>query len=292
MSRFFLILVLAISSFISCQVQNEIKTVKNERIVSLSPNITEIIFALNQQHKLIAVSEYCTYPAEANQIERIGGLLDPNMERLLSLNADLFIGTPAHQELAHKLRTANKHTVLLPNDQLADVFSSIDSIGSLLGCNAEAQQLMASIQDSLAHYKTLASELKSSSRALLVIGRDPGGTHKITASGTETFLSEVWQLLGAQNTFSNLPARYAQISREALLINNPELIIEFKFKQDWNEKKDFENKKSWADLITLSAVKRDRIFVLTGDYTLIPGPRIYLLARDYYNILVRNQAIQ
>lgn len=254
-------------------------------MVSLSPHITEIIFALGAQDKLVGISDFCTYPPQTDQIERIGGLLNPNLEKLLSLKADLFIGTPAHQELALKLSEQHLRTVLLANDRFEDIFNTIDSIGVLLNKTDQAYKLQKTIHDSLAYYLAKVPRMQQKPKALLSIGREPGSIRKITASGNNTFIAEMWRQNGAENAFADLPAKYAQISSEALLQKNPEIIIEFKFKESWNTQKNIANKKEWASLHNLQAVQRGHIYTLTGDYTLIPGPRIYLLARDYQQIL-------
>jgi len=270
--------------FIACK-QQPLQQTTAQRIISLSPHVTEIIYALGQQKKLIAVSDFCNYPPQANAKEHIGGLLNPNLEKLLGLKATLFIGTPASYDLATKLEAQHIRTVLLPNDRLNDLFRSIDSIGVLLNCKKEAIRLSQTIHDSLNQYASLSRQLKSKPLAVLVIGRDPGSVRKITISGGSTFLSEIWGLIGGQNIFSSLAMKYSQISKEALLDKNPDLIIEFKFKEEWNADRQRQNLNEWEALNRLKAVQQKNLFVLTGDYTLIPGPRIYKLAADYYQIM-------
>jgi iron complex transport system substrate-binding protein len=270
---------------ISCTRQPQPETTV-QRIVSLSPHITEIIYALGQQKKIVAVSDFCNYPPEAQSKERIGGLLNPNLEKILSLRANLFIGTPAHSDLAGKLTKQHLKAVLLPNDRLEDIFTSIDSIGSLLHCPKRAETLIRTIRDSLRFYQTAAQQLKHrNTRALFVIGREPGGLRKITIASGQTFLSQVWKELGGSNTFGKLPMKYVQINREALLENNPDVVIEFRYKESWNAQKQAKLIKEWQRLNRLQAVQNKHIFAVTKDYTLIPGPRIYKLAADYYHIM-------
>jgi len=271
----------------SCSPSHKTENQTTTRIISLSPHITEIIYALGQQNKLAAVSDFCTFPPQTSEKEHIGGLLNPNIEKMASLKADLFIGTPAHFELSKKLEHLHLRSVLLPNDRLQDIFTAIDSIGILLNCRQAADSLVRSIKDSLAFYQKKARMLSKHPSALLVIGREPGSARKIMVAGPSTFLNEVWELSGGKNVFPALPADYAQVSLEALLKNNPNLIIEFKFKEKWDEKKNQINQSEWTELNQLMAVRDKQIYVLNGDYTLIPGPRIYLLARDYYTILQR-----
>ncbi|WP_457565805.1 ABC transporter substrate-binding protein [Caldithrix abyssi] len=257
-----------------------------ERIISLSPNLTETLYALGQGDKIVAVSDYCFYPPEVNHKERIGGLLNPNLEKILLLKPDLLIGTPAHAELARKLQAYQIPFVLLPNDGLNDVFFTIDSLGRLLNCPGRAKQLLKTIKDSLSYYQALSRQIvKRAPRAALIIGRDPGSVRHLTVVGPHTFLDSVWTFLGGKNIFSDLAVKYSQVGQESFLTRQPDLIIEFKFKEQWSARRDSLNKIEWQPLSKIPAVKHNQIYVLTGDYTLIPGPRVYELARDYYRIL-------
>ncbi len=282
-----LIFLLIILSLAGCSEQSAGSHKKQiKRVISLSPHITEILYALGQQDKLVAVSDFCAYPPEVQQKERIGGLLNPNLEKILLLHPDALLGTPAHASLKAKFKTQQIPVILLPNDQLKDVFFTIDSIGSLLNCQAQAKKLVQSIKDSLNYYRRLAQqEVRFSPKAALIIGRDVGSVRHLTVAGPHTFLDSLWTLMGGQNIFADLGVRYSQVGQESFLIRKPEVIIEFKFKESWSAQRDSLNRLEWQPLAEIPAVKQGHIFVLTGDYTLIPGPRIYRLARDYLEIL-------
>lgn len=257
-----------------------------QRIISLSPHLTEMVYALHQEEKLIAVTDFCLYPPQAQTKEKIGGFLNPNLEKLIALKPDLLIGTPAAADLAARLRAQQIRTILLPNDTADDVFTTIDSLGRILGCRSQADSLKTLLLDSLNNYtKQAADNFHIHPTAVLVIGRDAGVTRNITVCGPGTFITSIWELAGGQNAFADLPSKYAQVSREALLTRNPQIIIEFKFNEIWNDQKDTLNIQEWQDLASIMAVERKQIYALSGNYTLIPGPRLYLLAKDFYKII-------
>ncbi len=248
--------------------------------------MTEILYALGQEKRLVGVTDYCQYPPQAKEKEHIGGFLNPNLEKIIALHPDLLLGVPANAELARKLAAEHLPVVMLPNDQLKDIFFTIDSLGHLLNCPARAHQLHKSIRDSLLFYQRKVRALKHGVlRAMLVIGRDPGATTHLTVVGPHTFIDSLWSFMGGVNVFSDLPAKYAQVNRENVLLKQPQIIIEFKFNQPWDAQKDSLNKKEWQDLGHIPAVQTGNIFVLTGNYTLIPGPRVYLLAKDFYHVM-------
>ncbi len=256
------------------------------RIISLAPNITEILYALGQQKKLVGVTDFCKYPPQARQKTHIGGFVNPNIEAIIGLKPDLLIGLPSHADLQEKLRNEHLRFVLLPDDRLDDVYFTIDSIGNLLGCAKKAQHLIKMIRDSIRFYRQRALHIERfRPSAVLVVGRDPGSTTHLTVVGPHTFLDSIWTLLGGKNAFADLPTKYAQINRENILLKQPDIIVEFRYNQPWNARKDSLNLRSWQSLSMIPAVQNKQIYVLTGNYTLIPGPRIYKLAKDYYRII-------
>ena len=283
--QYFVIAILTILA--GCQTQPAGQSSgKIRRIVSLSPNITEIIYALGQQDKLVGVTDFCKYPPQATKKQHIGGFVNPNIETIVSLKPDVLIGLPSHADLAHKLQNEHLKFVLLPDDRLDDVFFTIDSLGRLLDCKAKARQVVKAIRDSLRYYRHQALQVEQfHPKAMLVIGRDPGSTTHLTVVGPHTFIDSVWTLMGGTNVFADLPAKYAQVNRENILLKQPDLIIEFRFGEQWNARKDSLNRESWQSFAGVPAVKNGQIYVLTGTYTLIPGPRIYKLAADFSHII-------
>lgn len=267
--------------------QNSAEPRNQSEIISLSPHITEIVYALGMQDRLLAVTDFCNYPIEAKTKPSIGGLVNPNIEKMISLRPDYLIGMPSNAELAAKLSTYQLPLIMLPNNEINEIFTSIDSIAALLNATDRGDSLLKSIQDSISHYQQLSRNLLGEGpRVMFVLGRERGTTRNISIIGPDTFTDELLQMTGAQNAFSQINNRYAQINRESLLQVDPDLIIEFKFNQVWTDQMVEDNLKEWNDLPELQAVQTRSIYVIDGNYSLIPGPRVYLLVKDYYNILL------
>ncbi len=266
---------------ISCS-EKPRKTKEPQRIISMAPNITEILYSLGMQDRIVGVSDFCKYPEEAQHKESIGGLFNPNLEKITALKPDLILATKAYESLVEKLGKDRFTIVLLPEKTVEDIYTAIDSIGTLVNCSKKATLLIASIKDSLDFYITADSQIKP--RAILVLGRDAGTTRNIGISGPGAFINELWVRSGGVNAFPDLPASFAQINREDLLTVNPEIVIEFKSNKNWGLEQDSVNIKEWKD-IRISAVQNRKIFVIPGNHFLIPGPRMYLLAKEYNQIL-------
>ena len=256
-----------------------------QRVISLAPNITEMIYALDQQSKLVAVTDYCNYPPEAKSKGTIGALLNPNIEKIISLKPDLLIGTTAHRELAIKLSSKNLKTILLSNDTIDEILMSIDSIGTLLNCRQRADNLVQAITDSINFYSIRCNpENNPAPKAILVLGRDPGTTRNIGVIGSRNYMDSLWVLAGGINLFGDLVTKFAQVGRENIIKRNPDLIIEFKIEKDWTKEKNEANIKEWQALNLLKAVQEKQVYVIPDESAFIPGPRIYLLSKRFSEI--------
>lgn len=275
------VLILLTFAIVSCSTKEK-ETLQSKRIISLAPNITEILFALNLGERVIGVTEYCTYPAEALSKQNVGALFNPNLEKIAALKPDLIFATESNIQLNAKLDNKRIKVVLLPERTVEDVYLAIDSIGVLTGKKQQAGTLIASIKDSLALYKGAATTQKPS--AILVLGRDENSTRNIGISGPGAFINELWEFAGGVNAFPDMPGSFTQVNREDLLFRDPQIIIEFKNSETRADSSEKQLKNEWLDL-NISAVKNGNIFVISGVSYLVPGPRIYLLLKEYEKIL-------
>jgi iron complex transport system substrate-binding protein len=279
----FNIIVLAIAVYLfGCSSNNQDVSQKDMRIISLSPHITEIIYAIGADSNLVAVSDFCRYPPAAQKKEKIGGLIDPNIEKIVALKPSLIIGVPAHAKLNSDLRQFDLSIVMLTNETVDDVLTTIDSIGILCTRKQAANELIDTIQDMLSALKNAPK--KQSPSALLVIGREKGSLKNITAAASNTFISEMWHLAGGKNAFPNLPSRYAMLNLEAIITRNPDVIIEFAI-DDSAQVIRQTAESEWNKLNSVKAIKRGHIFRVSGNHTLIPGPRLTVLAGQFKEII-------
>ena len=267
-----------------CMDQKQKPNPFQKRIVSLAPHTTEIIYALGGADDLIAVSDFCRFPPEAGKKEKIGGLINPNIEKIVSLKPTLLIGVPSHTKLNDELAKFQLSVIMLPNENISDVLATIDTIGTLLDRKDAAALLIKNIKDSLAVIKSETGRQRP--RAMLVIGRERGTLKNITAAGEDTFINEVWEIAGGINIFSDLPSRYSAVNLETILTRNPEVIIEFDIEGVPDIRKT-DDAKIWKQLAHVSATANGNVFTVTGSHTLIPGPRLVLLARQFRTIIDR-----
>jgi len=278
-----LVIFIFFSFFINaCQTDEENKVSPKNRIISLAPHITEIIYALDGQDELIAVTDYCRYPEEAATKEKIGGLLNPNIEKMVRLHPTHLFGLPSHEKLATELKKYGLVVTMMPNENISDVLKTIEKIGTLTGKKNQATKLVKHINSKLDSLKK--ENLSDSLSAVLMIGREDGTLRNITAAGRDTYIDELWRLVGGKNSYSDLPTRYGTINIESLLLRDPDVIIEFDMKNE-REVKRLAITPEWDYLSNLKAVQNQNIFVIGGNHTMIPGPRLVMLAEDFSQVM-------
>jgi len=270
--------------FGGCTETSEKNPSREKRIISLAPHITEIIYALNAQDQLIAVTDYCLFPKSATLKEKIGGLLDPNIEKMVALKPTHLFGLPSHEKLAQELTKFDLTVTMMPNENVDDVLMSIMKIGRIIDREQQSARLIKNIKtilDSLQNNK-----INKNISAVLIIGREKGTLKNITVAGSNTYIDEIWGIVGGENTYSDLPTRYGAINLESLLMRDPELIIQFDMKRESGiYRADLTSE--WDFLKNLQAVQKENIFVIGGNHTFIPGPRMVLLAKDFGKIIDR-----
>jgi iron complex transport system substrate-binding protein len=117
-----------------------------------------------------------------------------------------------------------------------------------------------------------------------MIGREKGTLRNITIAGNNTYINELWQLVGGKNSYMDLPTRYGTINLESLLLRDPKVIIEFDMKLKRGVYRT-ELSSEWDNFKNINAVKEGNIFIIGGNHTMIPGPRLILLAEDFKEII-------
>lgn len=238
------------------------------RIVSLVPAATEMLFAIGAGPQVIAVSSYDHEPPEVDRLPRVGALLDPDLERILSLRADLVVAYGTQHELKQQLARATIPVFAYTHGGLADVTSTIRALGERTGTAVGAAEVAGAIESDLAGIRTKVAG-RPRPRTLLVFGREPGTLRNLYASGGIGFLHDMLDVAGATNVFAAEKRESVQASSETLLALAPEVVIELHVEADGPV-----DLSAWRALPALPAVRGNRIIVLTGTDLVTAGPRV------------------
>jgi iron complex transport system substrate-binding protein len=254
------------------------------RVIALTPSLVETLFALGLGDRVVGVGDYSTWPPEAAKKPHLGGLFNPNLERVVSLKPDLAVLIPSERDLATRLEPLGVDILIVANESLADVERSFHTMAERCGVAAAGDRLAAEWRQGLA-----PSPLPGPPpRVMLSVGRQAGRLGDLTVAGKGTFFDELLERLGARNAFADAPGLYPQISLEEIVARRPDVIFELHAYPATPEVA-ASLRNDWRALGDLPAVREGRIEVLAGDYVVIPGPRLPHLYREMRDALARSR---
>jgi iron complex transport system substrate-binding protein len=243
-----------------------------QRIISLIPAVTEMLFAIGAGPQLVAVSSFDEYPPEVKNLQRVGALLDPDLERILSLRPDLVVAFGSQEDLAKQLARANIPIFSYRDAGLADVTALIRELGDRTGHAAEAGALVQRIDGQMAEIRRRVSG-RAKPRTMLVIGRELGALRGIYASGGFGFLHDMLEAAGGQDVFADVKRRSVQATTELILARKPEVILELR--AGAAEAGPVASEIGvWRTLGSVPAVRNGRVQFIVDQRTVVPGPRI------------------
>jgi iron complex transport system substrate-binding protein len=240
-----------------------------ERIISLAPANTEIIYALGLQDRLIGVTEFCNYPPAAKDKSKVGGFSTVDIEKAVALKPDLVLAAEIHNKSATpQLQKMGFRVVSLHPKTVQGVIQDIALTGRLCGADAAAATLTADLQKRVDAVTTITAGLASEQRprALLVIWNDP-----LMTAGKSTLIDDIIRLAGGTNIASQING-FASMNLESIISADPQIII---VPTSMDEKGDA----LWDFIITdprmsnTSAVKNGRVYKIEGDLIYRHSPR-------------------
>lgn len=231
-----------------------------QRIISLRPNLTELLFAMGAGSKVVGVTTYCLWPEQAKQLPKVGSYLFPDLETIMALQPDLIITNEESNSprLVRSMEQTGIPVLVLETRNVESIYSTLDQLGELLNLQDAAHKLDAAIKAGFdkIHSQTASFEPKS---VLMVIQRRP-----LIVAGRTSFFHELLEKAGGSNAVALVHTAYPQISMEEVLAWQPDVIIDI----DPTSSID-----SWSSFPSIPAVQQKQIYLLSPDL-FRPGPRI------------------
>ena len=237
----------------------------------MAPSLTESLFAMGFGDRVVGVDDYSLWPPAAASKVRLGGLFNPNLERIVALRPDLAVLLPSERDIGVKLERLGIATLIVPAETLADVEKSFVAIAARCGDAAAGERAAAAWRTGLA-----PQPVPGAPRVMLCVDRQAGRLANLLAAAHGTFLDELLARLGGVNVFADAASRYPQVAMEEVVARAPQIILELRTEpappavvatliHDWNQ------------LPSVPAVRDRRIEVIAGGFVLVPGPRLPLL---------------
>jgi iron complex transport system substrate-binding protein len=243
-----------------------------QRIISLVPAVTEIVFALGIGDRVVGVGSFDTFPPEVEKLPRVGALLDPDLERILSLRPDLVAVYGSQTDLRKQLDRAGVPIFVYSHAELADVTVTIRALGDRVGASDRAAALIGDIERRITAVRQRTAG-QPRPRTLIVFGRESGTLRGIYASGGYGFVHDMVTAAGGDNVFADVKQESVQATTELILARRPEVILELRAEplDPGMEKKE---RAVWNTLASVPAVRNGRVHIITDRRTVIPGPRV------------------
>ncbi|MCX8064399.1 MAG: ABC transporter substrate-binding protein [Candidatus Hydrogenedentes bacterium] len=276
---FYIFLILSSIYYTGCGNQH-----KKFGIVSIGPNITEILFQIGAGEKVIAIGDFDDYPPEIQHLPKVGTYISPNIEKITSLNPEIIVTAGEIPQLSSLANEIKIKYYSISMDTLEGIYNGITKLGELTNQQSRAQKLIEEMKNK---FKYTEEKIKNFEPVptLLVVGREPRDLSSIQVAGGNSFLSEILKIAGGKNVFEEETRPYFEISAEAIISKAPQAIIEFRCGESLTQKQLDYLFLDWKAFDTVPAVKNSRIYFILESYGMRPGPRLPRVAEKIASYL-------
>jgi len=192
-----------------------------DRIISLAPNLTEIVYAIGAGDRLVGDTSYCDYPPAAKTVEKVGDTLHPSIERIVALRPQLVLVSTASQleVFTHQLETQNIAVFVTDPHDLEGVFRSINQLGGILDHDDQAKQLVDQLRSRTAAVEA-AVKTTQPVRVFYQLSAEP-----LYTAGREAFVTDLIRRAGGLSVTADVSGAWPKYSAESALAARPEAII-------------------------------------------------------------------
>ena len=241
------------------------------RIVSLAPNLTEILFALGLEKEIVRVTLNSDYPPAAAKKPKAGTFWQPNIEAIIAARPDLIVtlGFEQQKNLAERLKRINYNCLIVNIKKVNDLFEAVEIIGAATGKKLEANELVTNIRDNLDKLSALVST-EDKVRVLWVVQREP-----LRVAGRDTFVNEMIEFAGGENAIGPTLHKYPPIGAEQVIVCGADVIIEPSMQQKNLAAQQNRALLYWSEFKNVPAVANERIHIIQGDIVSRLSPRLY-----------------
>ncbi|HOS69511.1 MAG TPA: cobalamin-binding protein [Bacillota bacterium] len=248
-----------------------------QRIVSLSPSTTEILFALGAGDRVVGATNYCDYPEEAKKVEKIGDYDEPNMELIRKVQPDVVLAGHVKEETAEALEKMGIPVIITEAEDFDTIYHSIKLVGQVTGTAAEAEAIVNGMKSKIAEIQTKYKD-KEKPRVFYLVWKDP-----LFTAGSKTFINDVIKAAGGINVAEKVEG-WANYSAEEMIKDNPDMLIAALHSTDEGmTKEDLSGDRLFS---LLECVKQGKVHIMPDDNIISrPGPRIVQAIEDMSKVL-------
>jgi iron complex transport system substrate-binding protein len=255
-----------------------------QRIVSLTPSTTEILHAVGAFDRVVAVSDYCTYPPEVERLPKVGGWNNPNLEQIAALRPDLAVFWDSQAEFVKdKLEGIGIRTLSVPSRSLADAYAAIEQIGEATGNVEEARRVLAETRGKVEEVRARAGALPRR-RVLCIVDRVPGTLRDLYAATEGSFIAELMEVAGGVSVAPPAQGGWGKIQKEAIVALDPDVIIDLMMQPTEGSLAE-DTQAVWRELSQVRAVREGRVRALRDQTIIHPSQFVGDSARKFAELI-------
>lgn len=252
-----------------------------------------MLYALGQGENIIAVTEFCDYPAEAGTKEQIGGFAGFNLEALLARKTDLLVLSDIHEQFLPQVQALGIPCVLLRQKKVEEIFAGLEDLGRACGAEEKAAGIITAIRKEIGKVTEKTAAASPRPQVLLAVSRDLAEPRltSLYIAGRNTFYDELINMAGGQNASREEGIFYPRISLEGVLKIDPEVIFDLVGDRSFYHSVgpvDLDTlfypaalQAQWKKSADVPATREDRVFIFEGTVYLRPGPRVAQILRSF-----------
>jgi iron complex transport system substrate-binding protein len=254
-----------------------------QRIVSLSPDLTEMLYGVGAFSRVVGVSNYESYPPEALKLPRLGPLDSPNYEMLMAMRPDLVIISNYQAPfLEDTLKQLGLRVLKTSNRSIQEIYASMMAIGQATGNENQAARLVQETREALDRVTRKTARL-GKPRLVLIVNRTPGTLRDLSTATDGSYLAELVEIAGGHIVGQPAKGGYGRLQKEDLLAVNPDVILDFihedkgRFTGDPLE--------AWREMPELKAVREHRVYPVNDDFVPHASQRIVQTAELFARLI-------
>jgi len=252
-----------------------------QRIITLSPSINEIVFALGSGKDIVANTEYCNFPEESKAIIKVGGYSSVSLEKILIAKPSIILAQNYDEKLISNIKKLNLNVKTFKTNNLKSIKTTITTIGKLLDKENKAKELTQDIDNSLKSIKNIVLNKK----ILIVISPRKDLNKIIYVAGNNLYFNDIIEASNNKNAYVSSSLSQPIVNVEKIIKMNPDIIIMLAPYINQRNIRPENLKKNWLDL-PITAAKKKMIYIIDKEYAGIPSNRVVNFIKDYKDILI------
>lgn len=251
-----------------------------QRIITLSPSINEIVFALGEGKNIVANTQYSDYPEESKSIPKVGGYATISLEKIIAYKPSVVIAQNYDEKLLRNLKALGINTLIFKTDTISSIKKTIITLGKYFKRDVKANELVKTIDESLASLSNIVKNKK----ILTVIGPRKNLNNQIYIAGNNLYFEDVLKASNNKNAYYSKSTNQPVVNSEKIINMNPDIIVLLSPFLDGKIEEQERLKTLWQTLPVNASINKD-IYIIDKTYSGIPSHRVIYFIRDFKKIL-------